>query len=363
MDFKLAPTGLPFDGEVKSDPNFKLAPIPSFLPETPQVFRDPGDALGGTNPGDGATRFNKMQLAPVPDDDYFGPAGAIAHPVRTAAGGSAFKLAGMPDSDFAGLGDAPNPESPGGEFVKGAAGVFEKFAQFTKVQEQPDGTVTVYGIATHEAPDLENEICDYDAAKDAYQQWSLGAVQRTSGAGQEISLGNIRRQHSTEPAGKVTKIDYDDSAKEIRLGSVPINDDIREQLQQGFLTGYSQGGSYAWRKCDNCDKSLPLQQANNYCPNCKKNVPVRFGLKRLSEVSYVDSPCTGKGFDYVRADGSSKHVAFAKRTDQAPAGAVKVLSTENLTKRVSKSVVQVGSRKVTVLHGEWLDGEPFRLIA
>jgi hypothetical protein len=56
-----------------------------------------------------------------------------------------------------------------------------------------------------------------------------------------------------------------------------------------------------------------MQQAQNYCPACKKNVPVRYGLKRLSEVSYVDSPCSGVGFDYVKSSGEKTFVSFAKR--------------------------------------------------
>jgi hypothetical protein len=193
---------------------------------------------------------------------------------------------------------------------------FVKFAQFTKVQETGDGNVLVWGIATLEQPDLDNEVCDYDTAKDAYQTWSDAAKARTEGAGQEVSLGNVRYQHTIEPAGKATKIDYKDDEKEIWLGSVPISDDIRKELQQGFLTGYSQGGSYAWRKCTECGKSLTLQQANNFCPACKKQVQVLFGLKRVAEVSYVDSPCTGVGFDYVKADGSKQFVKFAKRGER-----------------------------------------------
>lgn len=193
---------------------------------------------------------------------------------------------------------------------------FLKFAQFTKVQETGDGNVLVWGIATLERPDLDNEICDYDTAKEAYQTWSDAAKARTAGAGQEVSLGNIRYQHSIEPAGKATKLEFADDAKEVWLGSVPISDDIRKELQQGFLTGYSQGGSYAWRKCTECGKNLTLQQANNFCSACKKTVPVLFGLKRVSEVSYVDSPCTGVGFDYVKSDGTVQFVKFAKRGER-----------------------------------------------
>jgi hypothetical protein len=191
---------------------------------------------------------------------------------------------------------------------------FHKFLQFTKVEETADGKVLVWGIATYQEPDLDQECCDYAAAVPVYKKWSDDAIARTKKAGQALSLGNIRRQHSLEPAGKATKIKYDDDEKQILLGSVPINDTIHDELKEGFLTGYSQGGSYAWRKCSDCGKSLTLQQATNYCSDCKKNVVVNYGLKRLSEVSYVDSPCTGQGFLYVKANGSSEIVKFAQRS-------------------------------------------------
>lgn len=222
---------------------------------------------------------------------------------------------------------------------------FLKFSQFSKVQEQPDGNVLVWGISTWEKPDLDNETCDFETAVPVYQAWSDAAKARTEGAGQELSLGPIRYQHSTEPAGKATKLEFKPDEKEIWLGSVPISDSIRKELQQGFLTGYSQGGSYAWRKCMDCGKNLTLQQANNYCPNCKRNVPVLFGLKRLSEVSYVDSPCTGKGFDYVKADGTTQFVKFAQRS-KPMAGAMQL--TDEDVARIAAEVNKAKAKTKTV---------------
>lgn len=362
MKFRLAPTGDDYFGSQKDevidlsehtaapDATFKLHED-SFLPANP-VALDPGDilsALGASSESIKTSRhsFPEFRLAAVKKDDYF-------ESPSTGGGGTPFRLAAVEkgDSLFAAFGSEPAPEEEPGSFRKGADAEFHKFCQFSKVEETEDGNVLVWGVATLEAPDLEGEICDYDTAKDAYKAWSLAAAQRTSAAGQQISLGPIRRQHTTEPAGKAVKIQYDDDNKRIMLGSVPISDDIREQLQQGFLTGYSQGGSYGWRKCADCGKSLTLQQANNFCPACKKTVPVLFGLKRLTEVSYVDSPCTGKGFDYVKSDGSHRFVAFAKRAEQTADG-ITVLSTEPIfRKKIWKTVALIGGRKRTIVHWE-----------
>lgn len=190
---------------------------------------------------------------------------------------------------------------------------FLKFHQFAKLEDSKDGAPTVWGVATWEKPDSDNEVADYETAKPVYQAWSSKALKRTKGAGQEASLGNIRVQHGSEVGGKATKLEFDDSAKEIWLGSEPIDDAMHQQLKKGFYTGYSQGGSYAWRACDKCETPLPLAQGQNYCPNCDAYVVVRYGLKRLAEVSYVDSPATGEGFEHVKANGSTEILKFAKK--------------------------------------------------
>jgi len=199
------------------------------------------------------------------------------------------------------------------ELSVGQDGSFVKFVQFVKMEESKDGAPTVWGIATHQMPDLDNECCIYEDSKPAYEAWSAAAAKRTAGAGQAISLGNIRLQHGLAVGGKATKLEFDDDAKQIWLGSEPIDDTIKGQLKQGFYTGYSQGGSYAYRKCSECDHSLGMAQASNYCPKCKKNVTVNYGLKSLAEVSYVDSPCTGEGFESVKANGSREVVKFQKK--------------------------------------------------
>jgi hypothetical protein len=330
MKFTLAPTGhardpfgfdKPVEFEVPErtaapDP-FKLGANNSFLPAAPAVL-EPGDVFSAFGPADTAIKggghsFPEFRLAKAEtgEADYFeSTRGRGGAPITLAR-------AQKDDSLFAAFGPEATPEEEPGVFRKGAETEFHKFAQFSKVEETDDGNVMVWGVATLEQPDLDNEVCHYPTAKDAYQAWSAAAAQRTSSAGQQVSLGPIRYQHSTEPAGKAVKLQYNDDAREIWLGSVPISDDIRKELQDGFLTGYSQGGSYAWRKCQDCGKSLSLQQANNYCPDCKKQVQVLFGLKRLSEVSYVDSPCTGKGFQYVKSDGTSRFVNFTKRVEPA----------------------------------------------
>jgi hypothetical protein len=216
------------------------------------------------------------------------------------------------DSTFAAMG------VPVTSFEKAAGSHFRKFAPFGKVQERADGNLMVWGVATQETVDLDNEVCAYATAVPAYERWRDAQMLRTTGAGQEKSLGNIRLQHGTDIGGKATRIEFKDAAKQVWLGSTPLNDDIANDLRKGFYSGYSQGGSYAWRRCVDCLGDMPLQQGMNYCPKCAKTVKVIYGLSKISEVSYVDSPCSGVGFDYVKTDGSKQFVKFLARRTTKP---------------------------------------------
>lgn len=207
---------------------------------------------------------------------------------------------------------------------------FVKFKRFTKFEEDENGKPIVYGLATFEQPDLDREICRYSTAVKVYRAWSDAAAKRTTHAGQEVSLGNVRLQHGLPVGGKVVKIDFDDENKSIFLGSRPVNKEIHDQLKQGYYTGYSQGGSYASRECAVCGAAMPMAQGANFCRKCGKEVDVVYDLESLSEVSYVDSPCTAEGFEYVKSNGSKSLIKFQSKGAQPmpKENAVELASTQ-----------------------------------
>jgi DNA-directed RNA polymerase subunit RPC12/RpoP len=167
-----------------------------------------------------------------------------------------------------------------------------------KVDEQ---THTVYGLSTAQVPDADKEIADYDGSKQSYQEWSDATEVVTSAAGQRISKGNIRLQHTTQIAGKATRFDYLDDKKQIFALTEPIKDDkIWDLLAGGFVTGFSHAGRYLWRRCNDCGYDLP---SGNYCPQCHKEVCALY-RPSLSEISYVDRPCLGIAvFQFVKTSG------------------------------------------------------------
>jgi hypothetical protein len=192
---------------------------------------------------------------------------------------------------------------------------------------------TVYGLVTCEKVDKDGEVCDYAGAKKAYQEWSEEAQESTSASGQDISLGNIRYMHTSRiVAGKATKLKYDDTKKQIWLESVPApplskdDTDVWPLLEGGFLRGYSQGGRYATKVCDECRKDI----TGNFCNHCNKKVVVRY-VPTISEVSYVDNPCLKEArFILVKSDGSTELKDFVKAAEvpTGNAGAIPDKPTE-----------------------------------
>lgn len=204
-----------------------------------------------------------------------------------------------------------------------------KYFPLVKIVEGDGETPhTVYGLATCEKVDKDDEICDYAGAKKSYQAWSKEAEESTRAAGQDISLGNIRYMHRTIVAGKVTKIRYDDARKQIWVESTPSppltkeDPDVWQLLKGGFLRGYSQGGRYISRVCNECRKDL----AGKFCDHCNKNVVARY-IPTISEVSVVDNPCLAQAtFTLVKSDGSTELKKF--QAGEIPTTGAGTLPTE-----------------------------------
>lgn len=153
----------------------------------------------------------------------------------------------------------------------------------------------VIGIATEEVVDQSGEICDYETTKPYFQAWSDGVKKASGGK----SLGNIREMHSNIAAGKITQIEFDDEAKAIRIVTKCVDDSTWNKIQEGVLTGFSQGGDYV-RKW-------------------KDGEHVRFTADP-SEISYVDLPCVQTAtFEVIKADGSTEVRKFTPKIEETEA--------------------------------------------
>jgi hypothetical protein len=205
-----------------------------------------------------------------------------------------------------------------------------------KVELDETGEIAkyAYGIMAAATPDKEGEMLNYAAAKKNIQAWSDEAANATAKAGQDLSLGNIRLQHTLTMGGKATKLDFDDAAKTVRLGSVPLNDEVGKQLKQGFFTGYSIGGDYEWRRCATCAADI---SKGSFCKACGKNVLIEYS-PLLAETSYVDNPAHQEAhFELVKADGSKQLANFAiSEADMDKAQVAEI--TQNVIEGVMKQL-------------------------
>ena len=145
----------------------------------------------------------------------------------------------------------------------------------------------VFGVATAEVADRAGEICDYASTKPNYEKWSEAIA--TSSGGR--SFGNLRAMHGQVAAGKVTKIAFNDDARQIEICAKVVDDAEWQKVEEGVYTGFSQGGTYARRWTDEA------------------------GTKRYTadphEISLVDLPCLAEArFEMVKADGSHEWRSF-----------------------------------------------------
>lgn len=173
---------------------------------------------------------------------------------------------------------------------------FEKFVPLTKVQEQSDGTLRVYGLVTAEQPDLEKQVCDYATTKPFYMEKVESMKKATSVEGMEQSIMPMREMHTLKAIGKGISIEFNDVEKTISMGFEVVDADAIMKFRKGVLIGFSQGGDYVG----------PL-----------KADPVFKGCERYTanpgEVSGVDSPCLpialvesmkARQYEYCKANGS-----------------------------------------------------------
>lgn len=182
-----------------------------------------------------------------------------------------------------------------------ASGHFSKSTAIRKVDEKEQ---QAWGLFTAEVVDSDNEKADYAYQKGRVQAWSDECKSNTTKAGQEQSLGNVRFSHTVQPVGKVIALLPDDSAKEIGGGTYIYDPQAWDMVKKGILQGFSFGGRYDWRKCDECGRDLPLVQGDNYCDGCGKPVIVRYGAS-IAELSVVDRPAVPVALiQHIKADGS-----------------------------------------------------------
>lgn len=167
------------------------------------------------------------------------------------------------------------------------------FARLTKVDEK---TGYFEAVAASEALDRSQEIFDYAKSKPHFQSWSQNISNATDGK----SVGNVRAMHGKVAAGKLSQIDFDDSAKAIKVAGFAVDANEKQKLCSGVYSGLSIGGQYGERWDDPVIKGATRYEA----------IP--------SEISLVDYPCNPEAnFTVVKADGAEELRKFVHSTGNA----------------------------------------------
>jgi len=130
-----------------------------------------------------------------------------------------------------------------------------QFGAITKVEDQADGTIKVWGVASSEAVDHAGEKITAEAMKAALPDYS--------------KFPALREMHEPLAAGKVLEADVD-GAGETQICAHVVDPLAITKVKTGVYAGFSVGGKVLKR--DPTDRSVIT------------------GL-RLVEISLVDSPC------------------------------------------------------------------------
>ena len=100
------------------------------------------------------------------------------------------------------------------------------FFQIEKADRNADGTMTVYGKATDDSIDIDQQICDGDWLDRAMPHWFKTG-------------GNIREQHSNIAAGVAT--DYEAKADGHYISALVVDPVSVKKVEAGVLKGFSIG--------------------------------------------------------------------------------------------------------------------------
>lgn len=133
--------------------------------------------------------------------------------------------------------------------------MFKLFGSIQKVEDNDDGTITVYGVASSGARDHADEIVAPEAMKAALPDYH--------------KFPALREMHQPLAAGRVVEADVDDDGI-TNIAALVVDPLAITKVKTGVYSGFSIGGKVTKR--DPADRSIIT------------------GL-RLVEISLVDSPC------------------------------------------------------------------------
>ena len=160
---------------------------------------------------------------------------------------------------------------------------FNYECKLTKIEEDPDGTIYIAGIATTDSLDHDNEIVDAEAVKSAWGDYK-GVIRYMHGKDQRNpdAIGKVVPSY-TDTAGKTWKTEFTDRGPFIvaKISNAPDTESIRTKVREGVISALSIGGR--------------ARRVKTFDPTLQKDVN-RVITTRISEISLVDLPANKESY-------------------------------------------------------------------
>lgn len=207
-----------------------------------------------------------------------------------------------------------------------------KFVPLTKMEEQTDGTLYVFGTVTAQLPDLENEVCDYAGTKPLYEKRCAERLEMTSRVeGMTPSIMAMRDMHQLKAIGAGRDLFFDDEKKTIKMGFHVVDPTAVAMWKAGGYVGFSQGGAYVEKWADPDFKGC-----------------IRY-IADPQEVSAVDAPCLpsalvesmkGRTVQLQKSTGTTEEVKLMS----APTAVVSLQQQLEASKKATEHALKLGDR-------------------
>src|SRR5262245_53343535 len=204
------------------------------------------------------------------------------------------------------------------------------FSRFVPISKIDEATRMVYGVATDETIDGEEEIIDYDATKEAVADWQAWA--------------NIREMHGASAAGVAKEIILDDAARSLFIGVYVADDQAWHKVLTGVYKGFSIGGK-ALKKITESRAGRIIRRTVKYLlieislVDRPMNPSARFSLVKRGAFSMDEDQEAQEGQEEEKVDGEERPDPAPDETD-AEEGEVSMTMemTRNLIIEVLKEV-------------------------
>jgi phage head maturation protease len=149
----------------------------------------------------------------------------------------------------------------------------QRFVPFSKIDDEKR---TVYGLASDETLDADDEIIDYEATKKAVQEWA--------------EWRNIREMHGNSAVGVADEIYLDDEQRALHIAARVVDDAAWEKCKEGVYKGFSIGGKVLKKVLDIVG-ARSIRRVVDYV---------------LLEISLVDRPANPSArFNLIKRGGAS----------------------------------------------------------